>query len=196
MAGKTKERILDAALDLFSQKGYEGTNLQEIADAVGIVKSALYRHFESKEELWNSLIDKMIEYYDKGFGTPDRLPDIPESSDELIDLTMHMVGFTVNDDKVIKMRKIILTEQFRDERVRSLATTHFNTGLETIFEKIFSKMMENGLIRQDDPEMLAFAFTTPISSLIHLCDREPDKKEETIGKIKAFTEHFVKTYFA
>ncbi len=37
---------------------------------------------------------------------------------------------------------------------------------------IFSGLMEKGLIRQDDPEMLASAYTAPISALIHLCDRE------------------------
>jgi hypothetical protein len=55
-------------------------------------------------------------------------------------------------------------------------------------------MMEKGLIRRDDPEMLAFAYATPISALIHLCDREPDKTEESIAQVEAFSRHFIKTY--
>jgi hypothetical protein len=55
-------------------------------------------------------------------------------------------------------------------------------------------MMEKGLIRQDDPEMLAFAYTAPISALIHLCDRQPEKTEEAIARIEAFSRHFTKTY--
>jgi hypothetical protein len=42
--------------------------------------------------------------------------------------------------------------------------------------------------------MLAFAYTAPISALIHLCDREPEKTEDAIGKIEAFSRHFIKIY--
>ena len=44
-------------------------------------------------------------------------------------------------------------------------------------------MMEKGLLRKDDPEMLAFAYTVPISALIHLCDREPEKTVEAIKQV-------------
>ena len=54
--------------------------------------------------------------------------------------------------------------------------------------------MDRGLLRRDDPEMLAFAYTVPISSLIHLCDREPERTEEALAKIEAFSRHFIRTY--
>ena len=46
MAKDTKERILTAALEMFSQKGYEGTNIRELAASLGLVKSGIYKHFE------------------------------------------------------------------------------------------------------------------------------------------------------
>ncbi len=55
-------------------------------------------------------------------------------------------------------------------------------------------MMDSGLLRRDDPAMLAFAYTAPISALIHLCDREPDKKEEATAQIEAFSRHFIEIY--
>jgi hypothetical protein len=55
-------------------------------------------------------------------------------------------------------------------------------------------MMGKGLLRKDDPKMLAFAYTSPISALIHLCDREPAKTEDAIRKIEAFSRHFIATY--
>ena len=55
-------------------------------------------------------------------------------------------------------------------------------------------MMNKGLLRRDDPQMLAFAYTAPISALIHLCDREPEKTSDAISQIKAFSLHFIKTY--
>ena len=63
-----------------------------------------------------------------------------------------------------------------------------------MFTHIFAGMMDKGLLRRDDPAMLAFAYTTPISALIHLCDREPEKTTEAIAQVEAFSRHFVKVY--
>lgn len=194
MAKDTKKRILDAALDMFSRNGYAGTNMRELMASIGYAKSSTYRHFESKEELWNALLDEMIAYYGEHFGSPDRLPPVPESLEELVAMTMRMVRITAQDETIIKTRKVLTLEQFRDERARDLATKHFLTGLTEMFSRIFAGMMEKGLLRRDDPAMLAFAYTAPISVLIHLCDREPDKTEEAFQQVEAFSRHFVKVY--
>jgi AcrR family transcriptional regulator len=194
MAKDTKERILLAALDMFSQNGYAGTNIRELAASLDMGKSSLYRHFESKEEIWDALLDKMIAYYGERFGSAEHLPPVPDTLEGLVEMTMRMVDFTVHDEMVVKTRKLLAIEQFRDERAKALATRHFLTGLTQMFTPVFRKMTEKGLLRRDDPEMLAFAYTAPISALIHLCDREPEKMEDAIRKIEAFSLHFIATY--
>ena len=179
---------------MFSQNGYAGTNIRELSASLGLVKSGVYKHYESKEAIWNALLDQMITYYEEHFGSPEHLPSVPDSLEELIRLTMHMVNITVHDDKIIMTRKLLTLEQYRDERARELATKHFLTGLTEMFTRIFTGMMEKGLLRKDDPKMLAFAYTTPISSLIHLCDREPDKTEDAIKQVEAFSRHFIRVY--
>ena len=196
MAKDTKERILAAALDMFSQKGYDGTNIRELASSLGLVKSALYRHFESKEAIWNALLDEMIAYYGARFGSAEHLPPVPESGEGLVKLTMALADFTIHDEKVVKTRKLLTIEQFRDDRARDLATKHFLTGLTDMFTPLFAGMMDKGLLRRDDPAMLAFAYTAPISALIHLCDREPDRTDEALQRIEAFSRHFIETYRA
>ena len=62
MANGTRERILAVALEMFAQKGYEGTNIREISTSVGLVKSGVYKHFGNKEAIWNALLDEMIAY--------------------------------------------------------------------------------------------------------------------------------------
>ena len=193
MAKDTKERILMAALDLFSQKGYEGTNIRELTASLGLVKSSIYKHYESKEEIWNALLDRMIAYYGERFGSPEHLPPVPDSPEEFIAMTMRMADLTIHDEQIVKTRKVLTLEQYRDERARDLATKHFLTGLTEMFTHFFSGMMDNGLLKKDDPAMLAFAYTTPISSLIHLCDREPEKTVDAIRKIEAFSRHFIAT---
>ena len=194
MAKDTKERILEAALEMFSQKGYAGTNIRELTASLGLVKSSMYRHFKSKEEIWNTLLDEMIAYYGARFGSPENLPPIPDSLEGLVAMTRHMTDVTIHDEKIIMTRKLLSIEQFRDERARDLATKHFLTGLKEMFTHIFAGMMDKGLLRKDDPAMLAFAYTAPISALIHWCDREPEKTEEAMAQIEAFSRHFVKTY--
>ena len=194
MAKDTKERILSAALDLFSRNGYTGTNIRELAASLGLVKSSMYKHFESKEEIWNALLDKMIAYYNDRFGSSEKLPPVPDSLEGLVTMTMRMVDFTVHDENIIKTRKLLTIEQFRDERARNLATKHFLTGLTDMFTQIFQNMMERGLLRKDDPAMLALAYTAPISALIHLCDREPEKAVDAIKQAEAFSRHFIRVY--
>ena len=194
MAKDTKERILAAALEMFSQKGYEGTNIRELSASLGLVKSGIYKHYESKEAIWNALLDMMIAYYGERFGSPEHLPPVPDSSEEFVAMTMRMANLTIHDDQIVKTRKVLTLEQFRDDRARELATKHFLTGLTEMFTPIFAGMMDKGLIRRDDPAMLAFAYTAPISALIHLCDREPEKTEDAIRKIDAFSRHFIVAY--
>ncbi|MBQ1678151.1 MAG: TetR/AcrR family transcriptional regulator [Oscillospiraceae bacterium] len=194
MAKDTKERILEAALEMFSQNGYAGTNIRELSASLGLVKSGIYKHYESKEAIWNALLDQMIAYYADQFGSADHLPPVPDSPEALTRLTMQMVNITVHDEKIVMTRKLLTLEQFRDDRARELATKHFLTGLTEIFTQVFAGMMDKGLVKQEDPAMLAFAYTTPISALIHLCDREPEKTEDAIRKIEAFSRHFIKNY--
>ena len=194
MAKDTKDRILSAALEMFSQNGYAGTNIRELTASLGLVKSSMYRHFKSKEEIWNTLLDRMSAYYAEHIGSPGHLPPIPDSPEELVEMTMKMVRFTVQDDKIVMTRKVLQIEQFRDDRARDLATKHFLTGLTEMFTHVFTEMMNRGLLKHDDPEMLAFAYTTPISALIHLCDREPEKTPEALARAEAFSRHFIKVY--
>ena len=194
MAKDTKERILDSALEMFSKKGYEATNVRDITASLGIVKSGAYKHYASKEEIWNTLLDKMIAYYDEKFGSSEHLPPVPDSLEALVAMTMQLVNFTVHDEKIIMTRKVLTMEQYRDVRARALATKHFLTGLTDMFTTLFTRMMDNGLLKKDDPAMLAFTYTAPISALIHLCDREPEKTEEAIRQAEAFSRHFIRVY--
>lgn len=190
----TKEKILDAALVSFAENGYKGTNLRDLAAGLGLSKSALYKHYESKEGIWNAVLDRMEAYYVSGFGSSEKMPPAPKSCDELFTMTMRMLDFTLHDKRVILTRRLLLTEQLRDERARQFATLHFLTGTEEIYTKIFAEMMENGVLIKDDPKMLAFAYTTPVSALVHYCDREPEKEPEIMRQIEAFVKHFIETY--
>lgn len=196
MENSTKNRILDEALVLFAENGYKGANLRDLAARLGLSKSALYKHYESKEAIWNALLDKMEAYYARRFGSVDNLPGIPDSFEAFLGMTMGMIRFTVYDPQIILTRKLLLTEQFHDPRVCKLATKHFLEGTAGIFTKVFEGMMEKGLLKKNDPSMLALEYTAPISAFIHLCDREPDRHPEIFQRIEAFAKYFIELHKA
>ena len=156
MANDTKERILEAALEMFSQNGYAGTNIRELSASLGLVKSGVYKHYESKEAIWNALLDQMIAYYADHFGSADHLPPVPDSLEALTRQTMRMVNVTVHDEKIAMTRKVLTLEQFRDPRARELATKHFLTGLTDMFTRIFTGMTEKGLRRMSNYECVIY----------------------------------------
>ncbi len=190
----TKSRILDEALVMFAENGYKGTNLRDLAAGLGLSKSALYKHYESKEAIWNALLDRMEAYYGERFGSMENMPEVPKSGEELFALSMKRIAFTVQDERVILTRKLLLTEQFHHERVCKLATKHFLVGTQTMFTALFRVMMAEGIMKKDDPEMLAFLYTSPVTSLIQLCTREPERQEEVMERCEAFIRYFIDTY--
>ena len=67
-ARNTAERILDAAEDIFAEKGYSATSLGDVADRVGIRSPSLYNHFRNKEALYQAVLDRLL----NGFSEPIR----------------------------------------------------------------------------------------------------------------------------
>ena len=194
MAKDTKERILQEALIMFADRGYEGTNMRELAQTLGLGKSALYKHYASKDEIWNCLLDEIESHYSQQFGSGENQPPAPASCEEFLQMTKGMLNFTMHDPQVRLARQLLLTEQFRDQRARDLAAEHFLFRFDRIFAPMFASMMEAGLLEQDDPEMLALEFSSPVSALIMQCDRFPESEDIIVARMHAYMKRFVQMH--
>lgn len=190
----TKERILYSALNLIAEKGYDGVGVDLIAENAGLKGPSLYRHFKGKEDIFNSLIDMVISHYEEGFGLKKNLGEFPESVDELIESAMEKIRFTMHDDIVQKTRRILAMEQFRSKRMAELTTRYHLENLQQVYAGIFVGLMKNGILKKDNPELLALEFVAPVSLLIHMYDRQPEREEEVLDKIRKHFEHFAKVY--
>lgn len=190
----TKERIVDAAFELFSAKGYDGVGVDQIAEYVGIKGPSLYHHFKSKEEILGALVARNEDYYNAHFGMVAELKEFPESIEGLINMSMERIRVTVRDEYIKKSRKFLIMEQFHNDKMRTVATKYFLTGLEELYTVFFENMMNEGKMLKDDPRMLAFEFVAPITMLVHQIDREPDKEEELLDKIEQFMRHLLLRY--
>ncbi|MGN0604182.1 MAG: TetR/AcrR family transcriptional regulator [Oscillospiraceae bacterium] len=194
MKKSTKEKILEESLELFSQNGYSGTSMSDIADKVGITKAALYKHFSGKEQIFDELLTIGEEHYESNFGSKTKLSSIPKSGEELVSLSMKQIDFTLHDEDIVKFRKLFTIEQFRDEKIAKLATKHFIEIPENMYSLIFEKMMENGALKQDDPKLLAAEYIAPVTPMINMCDRQPEREEEIIQRISQHFERFISLY--
>lgn len=190
----TKDRILDSALTLFSEKGYDGVGVDLIAEKAGIKGPSLYKHFKGKEDILDSLIEKVETHYRDNFGSVINPGKIPETMDELITLSLKRIEFTIHDPMIKKVRRMLAMEQFRNSRIAVLTTKYTIDIVQGIYHKIFQTMMENGIMRQSDPALLAMSFTAPISLLIQMCDRETEREQEAMERIEEFFRYFAEEY--
>ena len=189
-----KEIIMDAALNLFSEKGYAAVGVDEIGAEAGVKGPAIYHYFKGKEAILNDLVDTYEEYYGARFGNTKDLPQLPDTLDEFISLSLERLDFTIHDPQIKKFRKLITIEQFRNSTFSKLATEHFLLNLINLNKMILTELIKKGQVKEFDPELMAFEFTAPVTALIAMIDREPDKEEMVMEQIRNHMEHFKKVY--
>ncbi|MFI6153164.1 TetR/AcrR family transcriptional regulator [Kitasatospora sp. NPDC051170] len=80
----TRARIIEVALELFSDQGYEQTSLREIADRLGVTKAALYYHFKTKDDIVLGIVERMSVPIDETIAWGREQTWSPEVRDELI----------------------------------------------------------------------------------------------------------------
>ena len=190
----TKEKILDAALTLFAENGYDGTSVEQIAKKVGIKAPSLYKHYKGKEDILNALIDSAEARYEESFGSEKNIGNVPQSSEEFIQVTMGRIAFTIQDPVIRKTRMLLVQEQFRNERIAEVTTRHQLGGIQRMFAKIIEGMMDAGIFRQDDPALLAVELTAPAVLWIARADRQPQSADEVMENIEKHIRHFCGVY--
>ena len=157
----TKEKILDAALTLFAENGYDGTSVEQIANVVGIKAPSLYKHYKGKEDILNALIDSAEARYEEMFGSENNIGKVPQSREEFIKVTMERISFTMRDPIIRKTRMLLVQEQFRKESISEVTTRHQLDWIQRMFAKIIKGMMDKNFVKNDDPALLAVELTAP-----------------------------------
>ena len=190
----TKEKILDAALTLFAENVYDGTSMEQIASIVGIKAPSLYKHYKGKEDILNALIDSAEARYEEMFGSEKNIGKVPQSREEFIKVTLKRISFTIKDPVIRKTRMLLVQEQFRNERISEATTRHQLDGIQRMFAKIIKGMMDEGIVVEDDPELLAVELTAPAVLQIARSDRQPQCEEECMEYIEKHLRHFCKVY--
>jgi len=190
----TKEKILETALTLFAQNGFNGTSVEQIAQDVGIKAPSLYKHFKGKEDILNTLIDAAEARYEENFGSDKKIGKIPDSIDEFIHETVEKIRFTMCDPMIRKMRIFLVQEQFRNERLAEITTRHQMDGVQKMYQAIVEGMMKKGILAKGNSSLLALEITAPVALLISKVDRQPSSQKESLELIQKHLQHFFETY--
>ncbi len=158
----TKKLITEKALDYFSNNGYAGASIRQIARAVGIRESAIYNHFKSKEEIFLAILS---DYKSKSLSTKilsDELLDELDNPEKFLqDFARRLVEFW-NTPREKKFIRLLLMEQFTKVGQVELSITEYVNELRAICRLIFSEMVKNNIAKKYDPEILAEQFTAPL----------------------------------
>ena len=190
----TKERILEEALALFAQNGYDGTSVDQIAERVGIKAPSLYKHYKGKEDILNAIIDAAETRYEEYFGSDRNIGKLPENKEDFIRITMGKISFTMHDPMIGKIRKLLVQEQFRSKRLAEITTRHQLDGIQRMYMRIIESMMKIGLFKDDDPDLLATELTAPVVLLIAKADRQPQCEKDALESIEKHLQHFCDVY--
>ena len=200
--GNTKQEILDAALELFSVKGFEATSLSTIADTVGIRKASLYSHFENKQAILDALVKDVLEQYAAHSIFAGAAPEKPAGEDGEHALTpdtaaqmiQGQIGYILHDPHISKARKMLLIKQFQNPELAKLQTKQNYTDVLQHFTGLMKHLIRQGVLMEDEPEIMAAQFCLPISVWINLCDREPEREPEAMELIEKHIRQFFKVY--
>ena len=197
--GSTKQEILNAALELFSVQGFEATSIAQIAGAVGIRKASLYSHFENKQAILDALVQEVLEQYEEHslFARADWEKDtgsLPQTADDAVQMIQGQIRYILHDPAISRARKMLVIEQFQNPELAKLQTKQNYSDVLGYFTGLMKQLIRQGVLAEDDPEIMAAQFCLPISAWINLCDREPDRESEVMELVERHIRQFFRVY--
>ena len=197
--GNTKQEILEAALELFSVQGFEATSISQIASAVGIRKASLYSHFENKQAILDALVKEVLEQYGAHsiFAKTDwdkETDNLPMTPAEAVQMIVGQIRYILHDPYISKARKMLVIEQFQNPELAKLQTKQNYSDVLGYFTGLVKQLIRQGVLAEDDPEIMAAQLCLPISVWINLCDREPEREKEVMDLVDKHIRQFFRCY--
>ena len=187
--GNRKEEILIVALHLFARDGYEAVSVSQIAGELGMTKGALYRHYKSKRDIFDCIVQRMEQQdgeqaaeYDMPEEEKEKMPEKYEnvSLDDFVEYSKSMFEYWTEDDFASSFRKMLTIEQFRSEEMQNLYQQYLAFGPAEYVKDLFKNM------KIKNPEENAVKFYANMFFDYSVYDGASDKT-----KVKCQFEHML-----
>lgn len=199
----TKQVILDEALELFATRGYKGVTVADIAQAVGIKAASLYKHYSSKQQIFDSLLARAAAGYTQmttqlGLDGQDFTRDVDHfatmGTETLIQAGEAFFHFYLHDETTCKIRRMLTIEQYKDPTASQLFVGQYIDAALAYQSGVFTAFIATGKMKQVDPDIAAAHFYAPLYLMLCLCDNCPEREEEALHLIKRHIKQFAKLY--
>lgn len=198
----TKEKILNTSLKLFSEKGYDGVSMREIATAVGIKGASIYSHFKGKQDIFEAIFKEMKHRYDI-IAMNMQLSKLPEenaamffkeASDQLLlGMTEDLFAFYAKDEFIMMFRKLLFSEQHKNEMASLYLREYYLEAPVNYQSELFENMQKLGKFVGFDAKTMALHFYSPI--YYTLCAYDLGRSyEDCLDKLKKHVHYFCKCY--
>jgi len=160
LAMTTKEKIMDVALHMFSERGYEAVSIRDICGEVGIKESTLYYHFKNKMDILDSLIAKFKEHIEGLLIHIDEMPQMPSGktkkknagSTDILD--SYMMDSYLFDPFCNLMIRLMMIEQFHNEEMRALYEKTMFTDPYDIYLRVFRMLASQGAFSESQVDAI------------------------------------------
>ena len=199
----TKEKILDEALTLFSEKGYANVFVGDIADRVGIKAPSLYKHYKNKRAIFDAIIDVMnVRFAEQAKALQINGTDAAAdagiyktlSEEQLLKLGRELFLYYLHDDYNRKFRKMLTLEQFHDPELARVYSRIYVDDPLSYQGMLFGFMVMAGVLKTDNVQIMTLHFYAPIYYLLTICDREPDRELEALKMLDDHIKQFDRIY--
>ncbi|SHL99572.1 transcriptional regulator, TetR family [Anaerosporobacter mobilis DSM 15930] len=174
----TKERIIEESLKLFAVNGFESVSVRTIAAAVGVRDSALYKHFSSKQAIFDTIVEQSIERFKQQYTKVD-IRHL--NSDNLVDSCMMMFRYQTKDPWIQHFRQILIIEQFRNPKIAELYKKIFIDMPIAGQKSIFEELIQAKVMKDNDAYVMAMELYAPFF-LFHTVKEEDETLERHLRK--------------
>lgn len=161
----TKEKILRTSLRLFASRGYDAVSVRDIARDLGMSQSALYRHYRNKQDILDSILQRMEERKAEIAG------DSVRTAEELQRYALSLFRYWTQDSFAAAFRKFLTVEQYRSPAMAALYQQYISGGVLEHCTTIFREM------GMEDAQQRAIRFYAPVYLLMNRYDAAPDKAD-------------------
>ena len=197
---RTKDKILIEALSLFSVSGFSGVSVRDIAKAVGIRESAIYKHYKNKQQLFDTIVEvsagridslqeELISKLNQNVNTKEVFP-----IDIIQEIYCKIFLFYLTDDILSKFRRMMTIEHLKNHELNGKFKGMFIEKTLSYQSEVFRKLINDGKVNGINPDIMAIHFYSPIFMLIFRYDSEDDKFDDALNLIKKHIEEFFRLY--
>lgn len=199
----TKREIIEKALELFAERGYDAVSVGEIAAAVGIKAPSLYNHYKNKQSIFEAIVEDTAARYERDTDNLDvHVQDVTKDFATFGHITVQALTekvrgiflYSLHDKNVSLFRKMMTIEQFRSPELAALYSARYVDRMVEYHANIFRNLIAAGEIANLNAITLAYAYVSPVITLLGVCDRQPEREEECLKKLGEHVKLFFDTY--